>query len=77
MNMYWLDALPVPGAQRDDLEVMSRFHLACLNHGLLIAGRGMAVTCTVMDEQTIDDAVGRTTGAMTDLAATLREESGL
>lgn len=68
LNLYFSARAPKSGMERDDLAILSRFHLAALNHGLMLAARGMAVTCTVMDEDTIGEIVERAGLAMADVA---------
>ena len=46
---------------------MADFHLAALNHGLMVASRGMFALSTVMDEALIDDVVRRAAAAMQDV----------
>lgn len=55
--------------ERTDLDLMKRFHLAALNHGLFIAPRGMVALSTVMDEAEIDESVARAEDAMRDVAS--------
>ncbi|HVR28446.1 MAG TPA: aminotransferase class III-fold pyridoxal phosphate-dependent enzyme [Thermoanaerobaculia bacterium] len=43
------------------------FHLAALNHGLLLAPRGMMAVATVLDEAAIDEAIERAAAAMADV----------
>jgi len=68
LNLYFSKRAPKSGMERDDLPILSRFHLAALNHGLMLAARGMAVTCTVMDESTVGEIVERAALAMADVA---------
>ncbi len=53
---------------RDDRDLMSRLHLAALNHGLLMAPRGMIATSTAMTATDVDEIVERAAAAMEDVA---------
>ena len=48
---------------------MDRFHVACLNHGLFIASRGMVALSTAVTEEDIAAALESTDAAMRDVAA--------
>ena len=52
----------------DGLDRMASFHLAALNHGLLLAPRGMMALSTLMDEALIDEMVQRAAQALQDVA---------
>lgn len=54
-----------------EIDRMSAFHLAALNHGLMMASRGMICLSTVMDESLIDEAAQRADAAMEDVAREL------
>jgi glutamate-1-semialdehyde 2,1-aminomutase len=69
MNIYLLDVAPETNAARTDGSLMSRLHLAGMNHGLYFASRGMLVMSTVMDAAAIDDIGDRFSAAFIDLAA--------
>jgi len=68
LNFFFQKEQPESNMNREDLAVMNQFHLSCLNHGLFIARRGLAVMCTLMDESITDEAAQRLSAAMTDLA---------
>jgi glutamate-1-semialdehyde 2,1-aminomutase len=53
---------------RDDRDLMGRFHLAALNHGLLMAPRGMIAMSTAMTAADVDEMVDRAAAAIGDLA---------
>ena len=74
LNIFFTSEAPADITQRDDHALITQFHLACLNHGLSIAGRGMFVISTVMDAELIDEVIDRAGMAMADLA---REMTGL
>jgi glutamate-1-semialdehyde 2,1-aminomutase len=71
MNVYLSAEPPPPGAVRGDSEMMKRFHLACLNHGLMIAPRGMLCMSTVLNAADVDEIADRAGAALADLAAEL------
>ena len=68
LNFFFETERPESNMTREDLDVMNQFHLACLNHGLFIARRGLVVMCTLMDESTVDETIDRIAAAMSDLA---------
>ena len=59
---------PDDSATGEDADRMSAFHLAALNHGLMMASRGMMCLATVMDESLVDEAAQRADAAMEDVA---------
>lgn len=71
LNLYFSDRVPSARAMREDEDVIARFHLAALNHGLFLAPRGMIALSTVMDDVLIDEVVDRAAAAMADVAAEL------
>ena len=62
---------PDDSATGEDADRMSAFHLAALNHGLMMASRGMICLSTVMDESLVDEAAQRADAAMEDVAREL------
>ncbi|MAG00130.1 MAG: aspartate aminotransferase family protein [Acidiferrobacteraceae bacterium] len=53
--------------QRDDLPIITRFHLAALNHGLFMAPRGLIALSTVTSEDQVDEAISLGRRAMEDV----------
>jgi glutamate-1-semialdehyde 2,1-aminomutase len=72
LNLYFSHSVPESSVVRDDDEVMDKFHLACINHGLFIAPRGMIALSTVVGEEHIDEAIACADAAMRDVAAEMR-----
>lgn len=72
LNIFFIDNPPDDIKQRDDHEIITKFHLACLNHGILIATRGMFVVSTIMTTELIDETIDRAAMAMSDVAEELR-----
>jgi glutamate-1-semialdehyde 2,1-aminomutase len=68
MNLFFQDQAPRAVQERDDARAMSRFYMAALNHGVLMAPRGCIALSTVMDEALIDEAGERVAAAMADVA---------
>lgn len=68
LNIFFMDAAPSATLRRDDIKTVSKFHLAALNHGLMVAQRGLLALSTVMDEDLIDDVAQRADAAMEDVA---------
>ena len=69
LNLYFSESVPASSVVRDDAAMMDRFHIACINHGLFIASRGMIALSTVIDEDHIAEAIERADIAMHDVAA--------
>ncbi len=68
LNIFFMDAAPSATLRRDDIKTISKFHLAALNHGVMVASRGLLALSTVMDEDLIDDVAQRADAAMEDVA---------
>jgi len=63
-----MDRAPETAWVRTDQELVTLFHLACLNHGVLFAPRGFFALSTVMTEAIVDGALERCAAAMSDIA---------
>ncbi len=72
LNIYFSESVPESSVVRDDEQMIDKFHLACINHGLFIAPRGMIALSTVIGEDHIAEAIGRADAAMCDVAAEIR-----
>lgn len=71
LNLYFSDTVPESSVVRNDTKIIESFHLACLNHGLFIAPRGLIALSTVIGEQQIAEALECADAAMGDVAAEL------
>lgn len=69
LNMYFSDTTPESSIVREDAEIVGKFHLAALNHGLFLAPRGMIALSTVTTRQHVAEALERAEAAMRDVAA--------
>lgn len=69
LNVFFTDSPPDDITARDDHDEIRKYHVACLNRGLMIASRGMFVISTVMDERLIGEVIERATAAMDDVVA--------
>lgn len=69
LNVFFTDAPPDDITARKDHDLVRKYHVACLNRGLVIAARGMFVISTVMDERLIGEVVERASAAMDDVIA--------
>ncbi|MDH3611714.1 MAG: aminotransferase class III-fold pyridoxal phosphate-dependent enzyme [Gammaproteobacteria bacterium] len=69
LNIYFSQSAPEFSVLRDDDLLMDRFHLACINHGLFIAQRGLIALSTVITEKDIAEALERADMAMCDVVA--------
>ena len=68
LNLLFTEADSSAASRRKAAERIEMFHLAALNHGLMVASRGMMALSTVMDEALIDEVVRRAAAAMRDVA---------
>ena len=79
LNVFLSPDVPPTIAERADGPRMAAFHLACLDHGLFFAPRGLLATSTVLSDELVDAAVERAASAFADLveldAATAVEET--
>jgi len=66
--VFFSDQRPPDMSSRTDQQAVANFHLACFNHGIMIASRGMMVLSTVMTPAVIDDAIGRMSAALEEVA---------
>ncbi len=69
LNLYFSPTVPESSIVREDDEIVSRFHLAAMNHGLFLAPRGMIALSTVTTRQHVEEALERAEAAMQDVAA--------
>ncbi len=69
LNLYFSETAPESSVVRDDTEIVGKFHLACLNHGLFLAPRGMIALATVFTRNHHEETLERATAAMGDVAA--------
>jgi len=71
LNLYFSDVAPASSVVRTDTALITDFHLAALNHGLLVAPRGMIALSTVITRAHIDEALERSEAAMRDVSEAL------
>ncbi len=69
LNIFFSESVPESPVVREDELLMDKFHIACLNHGLFIAPRGMVALSTAITEEDISEALDRADAAMLDVAA--------
>ena len=69
LNVFLSESVPESNVVREDEQLMDKFHIACLNHGLLIAPRGLVALSTVVSDDDIAVALQRADTAMRDVAA--------
>jgi glutamate-1-semialdehyde 2,1-aminomutase len=69
LNLYFSETAPESSIVREDGEIVSRFHLAAMNHGLFLAPRGMMALSTVTTRQHVEETLERAEAAMRDVAA--------
>lgn len=71
LNLYFSDTPPKSSIVREDAELIGRFHIAAMNHGLFLAPRGLVALSTVMTEALLTEIVERVEAAMADVTAEL------
>jgi glutamate-1-semialdehyde 2,1-aminomutase len=69
LNVFLAPQAPEAVAERTDGDLMGAFHLACLNHGLFFAPRGLLATSTVLSDELVDTAVDCAALAFADVAS--------
>jgi glutamate-1-semialdehyde aminotransferase len=69
LNLYFSETAPESSIVREDAEIVDRFHLAAMNHGLFLAPRGMIALSTVLTRRHVEEALERAEAAMRDVAA--------
>ncbi len=71
LNLYFSQTAPESSIVREDAELVGRFHLAAMNHGLFIAPRGMIALSTVYSDALITEVLERADDALCDVAGEL------
>ena len=74
MNIYFSESVPESSIVREDGELIDKFHIACINHGLFIAPRGMIALSTVITEKDIAEALHRVDMALRDVTAEIEDD---
>jgi glutamate-1-semialdehyde 2,1-aminomutase len=69
LNLYFSETAPESSIVREDGEIVGKFHIAALNHGLFLAPRGMIALSTVTTRRHVAEALERAETAMRDVAA--------
>ncbi len=73
MNIYFSESVPESSIVREDSDLIDKFHIACINHGLFIAPRGMIALSTVITEKEIAEALQRIDMAMRDVTTEIKD----
>jgi glutamate-1-semialdehyde 2,1-aminomutase len=68
IQVFFTDEAPPANRVRSDGELATAFHLAALNHGLFLAGRGLMALSTVVTDDLLDEVVQRFDAALADVA---------
>lgn len=68
VQCFFSEVAPEATLVRRDSDLVQRFHLASLNHGLFFAGRGLLALSTVIDDALLDEVLERVSAAMADVA---------
>ena len=69
LNLYFSESVPESSIVREDQEMIGKFHLAALNHGLFLAPRGMIAVSTVTTREHVAQALDLAEMAMQEVAA--------
>lgn len=67
MNLFFTENTSYAHHARDDQEIIEKFHLAALNHGLFIAPRGLIALSTVLTDSLVNETIARALLAMKDI----------
>ena len=67
MNLFFTENTSYAHHARDDQEIIEKFHLAALNHGLFIAPRGLIALSTVLTDKLVNESIERALLAMKDI----------
>jgi glutamate-1-semialdehyde 2,1-aminomutase len=73
LQVFLADLPPEATVLRTDGELIARFHLAALNHGVFFAGRGLLALSTVIGHDLLDEIVERLDAALADVAAEMSD----
>ena len=74
MNIYFSESVPESSIVREDSDLIDKFHIACINHGLFIAPRGMIALSTVITEKEVAEALQRIDMAMRDVTTEIEDD---
>lgn len=64
LQCFFTEDAPEANLVRTDANLATAFHLAALNEGIFMAGRGLMALSTVMDDALIDEVAQRLTAAL-------------
>jgi glutamate-1-semialdehyde 2,1-aminomutase len=64
LNLFFTESHNGIHHDRDDLDIISCFHLACLDEGLFIAPRGLIALSTIFDDALIEQCLEKAKKAM-------------
>ncbi len=67
-NVFFTREPPPATIAREDSRAIANFHLAALNHGLFLAGRGLIALSTVISDELVSEICERAAEAMADVA---------
>lgn len=67
LNLFFSSQAPESAMVRGDGEIMDRFYLATMNHGLFLAPRGLIAMSTVMTADTVAETLERAQAAFDDV----------
>ena len=67
INLFFTENTSYAHHAREDQEIIEKFHLAALNHGLFIAPRGLIALSTVLIDTIVNETIERALLAMKDI----------
>ena len=67
INLFFTENTSYAHHAREDQEIIEKFHLAALNHGLFIAPRGLIALSTVLTDTIVNETIERALLAMKDI----------
>jgi glutamate-1-semialdehyde 2,1-aminomutase len=70
LNLFFTKDPVTTVQERPDTELIAKFHLAAMNHGLFLASRGLLALSTVMTDAIIDEVIEKAALAMIDIVNT-------
>ncbi|HUO05547.1 MAG TPA: aminotransferase class III-fold pyridoxal phosphate-dependent enzyme [Candidatus Binataceae bacterium] len=68
LNVFFLKDPPPPSIMREDERALENFHLAALNHGLLVSPNGMIALSTAITDQVMTEIVENAAKALQDVS---------
>jgi glutamate-1-semialdehyde aminotransferase len=68
MGLYFTTTKPRPGSELPNPDLVDRFHLACLNHGVQMGPGGMVSMATAITDKALEEAREGMSAALEEIA---------